>query len=233
MTTLRFLFILFLLLDVLAFAASRGVFSSDDPQPDITETKRADTQIRPDRIQILGQTPPAPTQEITIQISPAPPPGTVVPPPAPAPEQPECMAWSGLGTTQSNRLVSLLAAVGIKATAREVAVPTAWKVRIPSQPSRSAAEELVRELIARGIEPGSIMIERSGPNQNAIALGHFDIKANATRRLEALKAKGVQNVQIDARNGTERQVEVTAPATAVEAALAGQAFAKQHKPCRQ
>jgi hypothetical protein len=232
-TTLRFLFILFLLLDVLAFAASRGMFSDDDPRPGATTPNRADKQIRPDNIQILGQTPVAPPPVVTINLSPAPPAGTTTPPPAPAPEAPECMAWSDLSTAQNNRLVTLLAAANIKAVARDVEGPPAWRVRIPALPSRAAAEQMVPDLIARDIDPDSILIESSGPNQSSITLGYFDNKADARRRLDAMKAKGIPNIQIEARNASERRIEATASPAAAEAALAGQPFATQHRPCRR
>jgi hypothetical protein len=149
MSTLRFLFILFLLLDVLAFAAARGVFSSDDPRPDTTEPERAEKQIRPDSIQIIGQTPPAPPPNVTIQLSPPSAGKRILPPPV----LQECMVWNGLGATQRTRLIAKLAAAGIEA--------------------------------------------------------------------------------VEVRSSSERRVEATANPTAAEAALAGQPFAKQHKPCQQ
>jgi hypothetical protein len=134
MTTLRFLFILFLLLDVLAFAASRGVFSSDDSRPNTTEPERAEKQIRPDSIQILGQTPPTPPPDVTIQISPPSAGKRITPPPAPAQE---CMAWNGLGATQRKRLISQLAAAGIEA--REVRTTTGHQIEATANPTVAEA----------------------------------------------------------------------------------------------
>lgn len=234
MTTLRFLSILFLLLNVLIFAAMRG-WHGTDRRPDATEPERAAQQIHPERITVLGQTPPASAPPAAIEIAQRPRQPEQPAPPAP-PQAPAkiCLSWSGLNASQGNRLISLLRAAGIQAKARNIEAPTAWKVRVPPLPTREAAEILADNIINNlGIAKDGVMIEEAGGKKYAISLGVFGNRGNAARRLEEVKARGVHNAEIEARNVTERHIEATAAPAKAEAALAGQAFARLYKPCRQ
>jgi hypothetical protein len=220
MTTLRFLFILFLLLNILIFAAARG-WLGFTPQPDDTDPERINRQVHPDRIKVLSQTPPqAPPQTSTV--------APEAPPPAPAQT---CLAWSGLSASQNNRLLSLLRAAGIPTRTRDVEIPSAWKVRLPPLPTREAAEILADSLVDLGIEKETLLVEEVGSRKFAISLGVFANRTNATRYLEIIKAKGLHNVEIAPRNTSERYIEATTVPATAEAVLVGQSFAKRHKPC--
>ncbi|MDR2092633.1 MAG: hypothetical protein LBP58_04870 [Azoarcus sp.] len=222
MTTLRFLFILFLLLNILIFAAARG-WLGFTPQPDKTDPERINRQVHPDRIKVLSQTPP--------KVPTAAPEAPSLPPPPPPPPAQTCLAWGGLSASQNNRLLSLFRAAGIQAKTRDVEIPAAWKVRLPPLPTREAAEILADSLVDLGIEKETLLVEETGPRKFAISLGVFANKANATRYLETIKAKGLHNAEIETRSTSERYIEATTiPATA-EAILVGQSFAKRHKPC--
>ncbi|MDR0700807.1 MAG: hypothetical protein LBF61_00090 [Azoarcus sp.] len=219
MTTLRFLFILFLLLNILIFAAARG-WLGFTPQPDKTDPERINRQVHPERIKVLSQMPPkAPTA------------ATEAPPPPPPAQVQTCLAWSGLSASQNNRLLSLFRAAGIQARTRDIEIPAAWKVRLPPLPTREAAEILADSLVDLGIEKETLLVEETGPRKFAISLGVFANKANATRYLETIKAKGLHNAEIETRSTSEHHIEATTVLATAEAILVGQSFAKRHRPC--
>lgn len=75
------------------------------------------------------------------------------------------------------------------------AVPAAgkargWKVFLPPQPSREAAQALAARLQAAGVR--DLFVLSAGADANGIALGRFSSEAGARRRAEELAAKGVQ-----------------------------------------
>ncbi|MDR1463060.1 MAG: hypothetical protein LBI68_08005 [Azoarcus sp.] len=224
MTTLRFLSILFLLLNILVFAAARGWLGFAQ-QPYNTDPERVKQQVHPDRIKVLGQTQPDQSSA-----TPKAPPAAMPEAPPPPPAQ-TCLAWSGLNASQNNRLLSLFRAAGIQAKERDIETQAAWKVRLPPLPTREAAEILTDSLADLGIERTSLLIEEASPRKFAISLGVFSNKANATRYLETVKSKGLHNAEIEVRSTSERHIEATTVPATAEAVLAGQVFAKRHKPC--
>ncbi|MDR1661960.1 MAG: hypothetical protein LBR95_05990, partial [Azoarcus sp.] len=143
-----------------------------------------------------------------------------------------CLAWSGLSPSQNTRLLSLLRAADIQVKTRDIETPTAWKVRLLPLPTREAAEILADSIVDLGIEKETLLVEESSPRKFSISLGVFANKANATRYLETIKAKGLHNSEIETRHVSERWIEAAALPAAAEAALAGQPFAKRHKPCQ-
>ena len=201
MTTIRFMFILLLLLNALAFTALRGWFGLGQP----VEPGKAPVAIHPERV----------------RVGPSPPP--VVDPPI-------CLAWSGLGAVLNTKLIALLAAADIPATTRDVPAVTTWKVRVPPLPTREAAEILVNNMLTQGFDRNSLSIEETG-NGFGISLGLFRDRPGAVRYLETVKTRGVYNADIESRSGSERRVEATASTTKVDAILTGQPFAKRYKPC--
>jgi|GEM_PF-1371298 len=221
MTTTRFLFIVFALLNILFFAAARGWldFSSSG------STARGSIELYPERIKILGQTPLPETEQADLQATPAPPP--------PVPESPPvCLAWSGLSAAQNTKLISLFSAAGIRAVARDIQSATSWRVRIPPLPTREAAEILADNMAALGVEKSTVRIEEAGSNGFSIVFGEaFRTRQSAERYLDTVKAKGVHNASLEARNASERRVEATVSIQKVDSVLEGQPFAKRHKPC--
>ena len=223
MTTTRFLFILFALLNVLFFAAARGWLGFVSG-----ESGRIPIEIYPDRIKIVGQTPPPPTPEAVQADSQ----GSPAAPAVPSEPTAACLAWSGLTPVQNNKLISLLSAGGVQAATREVQVTASWRVvRVPTMLTYEAAEILTDNMGELGVEKSSIQIEETGDNKFLIVLGDsFKNRRNAERHLEAMNAKGV-NASIEARNTTERRVEASVSKEKAEALLNGQPFAKRYKPC--
>lgn len=65
-----------------------------------------------------------------------------------------------------------------------------WKVFLPPQPSREAAQALAERLQASGVR--DLFVLSGGEDANGIALGRFSSEAGARRRAEELAAKGVQ-----------------------------------------
>jgi hypothetical protein len=202
MTTIRFLFILLLLLNALAFAALRGWLGLGQP----VESGKSPDPI-PERVRVGPALPPPPVVDPQV-----------------------CLAWSGLGAAQNTKLISLLAAAGIQATTRDAPVTTTWKVRVPPLPTREAAEILLNNMLAQGFDRSSLVIEETG-NGYGISLGLFRDRPGAVRYLETVKTRGVYNADIETRSGSERRVEATATTAKIDAALAGQPFAKRYKPC--
>ena len=208
--TLRFFFILFLVLDVLVFAIARGVFGTN-ALPDKVEPERIVQQIRPDSIKILDEA----------QLR--------------ALKRPPCIAWSGLTPAQSNKLLSLLNIAGIQAGARDIQMPMVFKVRIPPLPTREAAEILAENMAAGlGISADSFSVEEGAGGKSAIVFGQFATRAEAVSRFEAIKARGVPNAGIEEIRGViERQIHAVSTADKVETVLTGQPFARLHKACPQ
>lgn len=94
-----------------------------------------------------------------------------------------------------------------------------WKVFLPAQPSREAAQALAKQLEAAGVRDLFVMAQ--GEEANSIALGRFSTEAGARRRQAELQAKGVQ-ARAEPVGGTPAQAWLDArlPATADPAALA-------------
>lgn len=93
-----------------------------------------------------------------------------------------------------------------------------WKVFLPAQPSRAAAQALAQQLEAAGVRDLFVMTQ--GEEANRIALGRFRSEAGARRRQAALQAIGVQ-ARVEPVNATPAQawLEARLPATADPATL--------------
>jgi len=219
MTTIRFLFILFLLLNILFFAALRGWLGFGSSG----ESGRISVELNPERIRILGPTPPPEIAQVDLQTPSDSPPKEA--------EQPVCLAWSGLSAAQNNKLIALFSAAGIQAATRDIQAASSWRVRVPPLPTREAAEILV-ENMDESMDKSAVQIEEAGGNKFAIVLGEsFKTRQAAERYLETVKANGFVNAVIEARNAPERRVEATVDAKKAETLLSGQPFAKRYKPC--
>ena len=212
MTTTRFLFILFLLLNILFFAASHSWFGLASSR----DMGRISVELYPERIRILGHTPEPGTAES----------------PTDASEQAVCLAWADLNAVQSSKLISLFSAADIQAVAQEAQVAASWRVvRVPSLLTHEAAEILSDNMVELGVERNSIQIEETKDKKFLIVLGEaFRNRRGAERHLEAMRGKGV-NASIEPRNATERRVEATVSVKKAETLLEGQPFAKRYKPC--
>ncbi|MDR2880792.1 MAG: hypothetical protein LBV29_02680 [Azoarcus sp.] len=218
MTTTRFLFILFLLLNFLFLAALRGWFGLGPSE----EPGRVSIELHPEYIKVLGPTPPPEIVQI-ISTQDAPPPNES--------EQAVCLVWSGLSPAQNNKLISLFSAANIQTTTRDVQVASSWRVRVPPLPTREAAEILADNMTELGVEKDDIHIEEAGGGKFAIVLGSpFRNRQSAERYLETVKSKGI-NASIDTRNTPERRIESTVTISQAETLLAGQPFARRHRRC--
>jgi hypothetical protein len=246
MTMLRFLFILFLLLDGLAAAAILGWFNFN-PDYDDVEPERITRQVNPEYIELLARLPPvAPLAASAPPQTPDPaPPSPSSPPPTPSPlpvarpTEPlpvaspglQCVMWNNLNAADSNKLMSLLAAANIKTSMQERETQSAWWVRIPPQPNADAAERHARDLRANGIDDFFI-VRDVGPHQYAVSLGVFKTEAAARRHLEQLRSQGVRTATVIPRVTVERQIEVIAEPKRINDALARQQqLLRQSVPC--
>lgn len=246
MTTLRFLIILLVLLNLLAFAAVKGWLGFEPPRG---EPERITNQLHPERIRMIGEpaasrTPaqaPAPPSEPTAAL-PTPivaeadtPADAVAPTPVPAPAPAPvadtiCVYWSGLNASDADRLTALLVAAGTDPRQSSVEATSSWWVRIPPQGSREAAERRVRELRAQGVTD-LFIVQDPGPNQFAISLGLFKTEASSNQHLAQLRAKGVRGAGVATRGSVEYRVDVSAEPNQLEATLANEPLASRRAPC--
>ncbi|MDR2924911.1 MAG: hypothetical protein LBU76_03025 [Azoarcus sp.] len=219
MTTIRFLFILFALLNVLLFAAARNWLDLGSSEG----TGRIAVELHPEHIKVLGPTPPP-------DATPAP--SVAARPPENGAAQAACLAWSGLTAAQNSKLISLFSAAGIRATAKDVQVAAAWRVvRLPTMLTHEAAEILADNMIVLGVERSSIKIEETEDSKFLIVLSEPSRnKRDTERHLASVKAKGV-DASIEPLNAAERRVEAAVSKEKAETVLKGQPFAKRHKPC--
>jgi cell division septation protein DedD len=233
MTTLRFLFILFLLFNALAYAAISGWFGIGSSP---SEAERLTGQINSEHIKLLGPPPQPPTRVPDSAI--APPVVTVVPPPPPppptvrqTPERPaRCVMWSNLSAADINRLQNMLRSAGIEYNVSERETTSSWWVRIPPLPNREAAEQQVRELRERGVI--DIFIVRDpGPNQWAISLGNFKTESAARRYVGQLQMQGVSTADAAPRIMVDRRIEATAPPARIQAAITSSSFSRSYFAC--
>jgi len=75
-----------------------------------------------------------------------------------------------------------------------------WRVWLPPQPDRAAAQALVERIVAAGFS--DYYIVASGEQANSVALGLYGSEASARRRQSALHAAGFTEVQADAVGDT-------------------------------
>lgn len=201
----RFLFILLIVLNALAFAAIRGWLGSAPPPG---EPERLTNQLHPERIRFAGDAsqpdaPPPVEAPATIPTD-APPPVTPTAPTAAL--QQVCVAWSGLTGDDAGRLVAHLQAAGIVTRHSNTDTPNAWWVRIPPQGGRDQAERKLKELKALGVTD-FFVVQDPGPNQFAISLGLFKTETAANQQLAQLRSKGVRSAGVVPRLATQHRVE--------------------------
>ncbi|MBR0567834.1 SPOR domain-containing protein [Azoarcus sp. L1K30] len=234
MTMLRFLLILLLVLNALAFGAIKGWFGFAPPDG---EPERISNQLHPERIKLLdagtanGAPLPTPRQ------SPAEPLPTVAPATsstteadaAAAPDR-LCLVWSGLNESDADRLSARLTAAGITPSQTSSETPSSWWVRIPPLGSRDAAERRVKELRAQGVSD-LFIVQDAGPNQFAISLGLFKTEASSNQHLAQMRAKGVRGASIAIRSTVDYRIEVTDERAALTAIIANDALAQHRNPC--
>jgi len=223
MSTLRFVFILLLLLNVLAFATLKGWLGGNTPSG---EPERLHNQLAPERIQFIrkdGKEPAAPAQPSPNAPAPAPAPQPSATAPVEVPAPPiaeaaslQCRAWTGLSAEDAGRLSEQLKASGLQPRQSNYESINAWWVRIPPQGSRDAAERKVRELKALGISDYFI-VQDAGPTQFAVSLGLFKTENAANQQLSQLRNRGVRSASITTRSSQHYRVEVSATASALAA----------------
>ena len=156
--------------------------------------------------------PPAPTA-----------PAQVAPVPSPATGAPVCLRFGpfadGAARNAAGSALGRLGATALSPHDAPARGARGWKVFLPAQPSREAAQALAKQLEAAGVRDLFVMAQ--GEEANSIALGRFSTEAGARRRQAELQAKGVQ-ARAEPVGGTPAQAWLDArlPATADPAALA-------------
>ncbi|ASR42622.1 hypothetical protein BEN78_03650 [Xanthomonas citri pv. mangiferaeindicae] len=103
---------------------------------------------------------------------------------------PRCVALGPFANTGARDAARRrLASDGVRVFAREVAVaPRGWRVWLPPQRDRAAADAMAARLRAAGIEDQYVIAD--GDDAHGIALGRFDSEAPAQARVDALRAAG-------------------------------------------
>lgn len=222
MTTLRFLLILLLILNALAFGAIKGWLGFAPP---MGEPERITNQLHPDRIRLLGEGESSSPRPAPAVVATPTPPATNEGESAPsghrretpaAPAASICVAWSGLNESDADRLSARLTAAGLTPRQRSTEVPTSWWVRIPPLPNREAAERRMKEVRSQGVTD-LFIVQEPGPNQFAISLGLFKTETSSRQHLAQMRAKGVRNADIVVRTGIEYRIEAEAEPSAFDA----------------
>ncbi|THF61256.1 SPOR domain-containing protein [Pseudothauera rhizosphaerae] len=217
MPILRLLFLILLLLNLLALAASTGLLTMDEPRG---EPERLTNQLNPERLRLVN--------------------GRDVPPPAAAPAettapaaQPDnqaCIAFDGLGNDTADEVVHRFDAPAFTVRREGAEAIISWWVRIPPDGTREFAERKARELRGLNVTDYYVVVE-AGPNQYAVSLGLFKSENAANQHLERLRARGVRSAGIEPRRATLHHVEVRGAREAVDARLAGLPAAAKAGPC--
>ena len=173
---------------------------------------------------------PAPTASVPAPAAPAldmPPaptaPAQVAPVPSPATTAPVCLRFGpfadGAARNAAGSALGRLGATALSPHDAPARGARGWKVFLPAQPSREAAQALAKQLEAAGVRDLFVMAQ--GEEANSIALGRFSTEAGARRRQAELQAKGVQ-ASAEPVGGTPAQAWLDArlPAATDSVALA-------------
>uniref|UniRef100_A0ABX1N6Z4 SPOR domain-containing protein n=1 Tax=Aromatoleum buckelii TaxID=200254 RepID=A0ABX1N6Z4_9RHOO len=232
---MRLIFVVLILLNLLAFASTRGWLGAAVPDG---EPERLSNQLNPGRI-ILHALQPASerAQAGAAEAEPAVP-AAVIPPPAPAAELPltvdqaaqpdvasvavetaveplACVAYRGLAASQADALAAEAQAVpGLQINRAPTSAPSAWWVRVPPEGGRDGAERKVAELRVLGIRDYFIVHE-AGPNQFAVSLGIFKSEAKAQQHLAFLRTKRVRGAGVTPRHAAVYRIEIRGPSAAL------------------
>jgi hypothetical protein len=174
-------------------------------------------------LRLLAESPPpmpAVASPSAAPESPAPPPVAAVP--AGTPAAPVCLRFGPFADAAARDAArATLQGMGAQATARDVPARgvRGWKVFLPPQASREAAQALAEKLKAAGIS--DLFVLAQGEDANSIALGRFSSEAGARARQAELQGKGVQ-ASVGPIGGTPAQawLEARLPTGADGAALA-------------
>lgn len=192
---------------LLLVAANLGFFAWVNylAPPDAASDPRPLTQkIAPDKLKILSP------QELAAVL-----------PPKPGPAA--CIEWGSFTLAAAPRAEQALEllSLGARLSSRRAEETARWWVFIPPQAGgRAAAQKTVGELKSLGVEEYFIMQEE-GRMRWAISLGVFASEAAANGRLEALRAKGVRNAQVGARDTqvTKVSFQIQNPDAATQARI--------------
>ena len=76
-----------------------------------------------------------------------------------------------------------------------VGAPRGWRVFVPPQASREAAQAIADRMTAAGLD--DLLVMPTGVDANAVALGRFGSEESAKRRLTQVQAAGFANAQVE------------------------------------
>ena len=85
----------------------------------------------------------------------------------------------------------------LRASVRNVVVgaPRGWRVLVPPQASREAAQALADRMTAAGLD--DLLVMPNGVDQNSVALGRFGSEDAARRRQAQVQAAGFADVRVE------------------------------------
>ena len=181
---MRTLFLLLVAANLALFAWSRYYATPDDA----TDPEPQRREVNPARIRLLAGPDPAGLPVLK-------------PNPVTAAAAASCIEWGGFSVAETPRAEQALAplALGARLSQRRSEETAGWWVFIPPQANRPAAQKKIAELKSLGIDD-YFMLQDEGKMRWAVYLGVFSSEAAARTRLEALRAKGVRNVQTGERD---------------------------------
>ena len=191
---------------LLLVAANLGFFAWVNylaPPDAASDPRPLSQQIAPSKLKILSP------QELAAVL-----------PPKPGPAA--CVEWGSFTLAAAPRAEQALEplSLGARLSSRRAEETARWWVFITPAGGRAGAQKTVGELKSLGAEEYFIMQEE-GKMRWAISLGVFGSEAAANGRLEALRARGVRNAQVGARDTqvTKVSFQVQNPDPATQAKL--------------
>lgn len=186
--TLRILFLLLALANILIFAWAHGYFGQGEEG---REPQRIAEQIAPEKLSMTDTVP------------------VVAPPPPPVKS---CRRVDGLTLADAKELQAQAKdsaeMAGLELSIKPVEPPPGHWVFLPPQPNRAAAEKKLGELKRRGV--AGFLVLDDGVDKLAISLGMFDREKEAEDYLHTLTGKGVKSavMQLRRRPAEKAQLEV-------------------------
>jgi hypothetical protein len=186
--SIRSIFFLLVLANLLVFAWTQGYFGESD---DGREPQKLDQQLHPEKLRIVRSAQTAPARK----------------------EEPACRVINGLTLANGEALKAAVAAAGAEARLMPQEEPALHLVLIADLANKAAADKKLAELARLGIEGHKLVALEGGRHE--IVLGSFTSETAARELLQALSKKGIKSAKTDRREqpAVRARVEARGAAT--------------------
>ena len=185
--SIRPIFFLLVLANLLVFAWTQGYFGSTD---DGREPQKLEQQLHPEKLRIVPIAPTAPASK----------------------EEAACRVINGLSAANAEVLKTAIAAAGSEAKVLPQEEPPLHLVLIADLGNKAAADKKLAELARLGIEGHKLVALEGGRHE--IVLGSFTSEAAARELLQVLNKKGIKTAKADKREQPAVKARVEAHGSA-------------------